>query len=93
MPTKTINVILQQKWFDFTHPTEIEHYGYHFTISELRQFPEGRMILCEIARKKLYARRFARDLPRVSFLAEQFKETLDRLVLQTITEPKCQLRL
>jgi hypothetical protein len=38
---------LQEKWHNFINPTKIEHYGYHFSESELKQFPEGRKFLCE----------------------------------------------
>lgn len=85
MPTKTINIELQKKWFDFTNPTKIEHYGYSFPESDLRQFPEGRVILCEIKQWKLSTKRFKRNiLPIVSLMGKQMRKTMDNLVREVI---------
>ena len=92
MLTKTINIKLQKKWLDFVNPKAIEHYGYSFTESDLRQFPEGRFILCRIRREKRHAQHFKRNFPLILALADQFNKTMDDLVRQVITEPKCQLR-
>lgn len=81
MPTKTINIELQQKWIDFTHPTKIEHYGYSFTESQLRQFPEGRMVLYGIKRGKLNVRQAT---SMVLPLVKQMRRTLDNLAKEVI---------
>ena len=79
---RVINTTLRQKWFDFTHPTKVEHYGYHFSGDDMRQFPEGRMILCETKRRELNVRHIA---SMVSPLIKQMRRTLDKLVSQVIT--------
>ena len=80
---RAINSTLQQKWFDFTHPTKVEHYGYSFPESQLRQFPEGRALLCGRKREQLQMRRLSK-CPEIKRMGRQMGKTFDKLVLQVI---------
>ena len=83
MPERITNPELQQKWRDFVNPTKIEHYGYHFTESEMRQFPEGRTILCGLKQHKRRMRPH-QIIAIAAALGRQMNETMDKLVLGAI---------
>lgn len=78
---RKINKTLQQKWYDFTHPTKLEHYGYHFSNKDLRQFPEGRIVLCAVARLKLSQKRNAIIDKICGRIFNAFNDTMNKLVL------------
>ncbi len=83
MKAKTINIVLQKKWRDFIHPTRIEHYGYVFTVLQMRQFPEGRLILCVFKKRK----RIVKDISRhISPLIAACNNTIDDLIRDVINE-------
>lgn len=84
MAVKTVNMKLQQKWLDFVNPTELEHYGYCFTESEMRQFPEGRIVLCKLRKEQRQRSQIAKLYPVLALAAKQINETLDKLVLDWI---------
>ncbi len=76
-------VNIQKKWFDFCNPTKFEHYGYCFTELELRQFPEGRKILCECKKSGRILRRLRME---VSSLVDNMRKTMDKLVFEVICD-------
>ena len=82
---KKINKTLQQKWYDFTHPTKIEHYGYHFSSEDMRQFPEGRIILCDIKRIKLQQKRNQKIDKIIQGLGRAFNSKMDELILDCMS--------
>lgn len=81
------NKTLQKKWFDFTHPTKIEHYGYHFSADDLRQFPEGRIVLCHIAKAKLQKKRNEKIDDLMFNMRNNYNNTMDKLVLDCMSVP------
>ncbi len=75
------NTNLQKKWFNFCKPTELEHYSYSFTETELHQFPEGRAVLCEVKKKNRLLRQLRKD---IGSIAANMRKTMDSLVFKVI---------
>ena len=82
---KTMNIELQQKWQDFINPTSLVHYGYQFTEPEMRQFPEGRAVLCGFKREVHYRKRLKKEFSQTTSLlnsfAEQYHKAMEKIDL------------